>query len=129
MLGFELERGSGYKAHMLLPPSYKTWISKIRQPLRPQPQMQIPRPRTEAPEIVARRPQEVPLRREGLGFEVVTDRQRGPAMFGQVRRLSHSLNPPTAGCDHGPTVLPAHRNQKGLAPQVIKVSPVGPHGQ
>src|SRR5687768_15188624 len=50
-------------------------------------------------------------------------------MFGQVRCPSHSLNPPTAGCDHGPTVLPAHRNQKGLAPQVIKVSPVGPHGQ
>src|SRR5688572_23626008 len=129
MLGFELERGPGGKAHMLLAPSNETWIRQIRQALRPQPQTQIPWPRAEAPEIVARRPQEVPLRREGLGFEVVTDRQRGPTMFGQVRCLSHSLNPPAAGCDHRPTVLPTHRNQKGLAPQVIKVSPVGPHGQ
>src|SRR6185503_20103051 len=78
MLGIELKRGAGDKAHMLLPPSNETWICKIRQAFRPQPQTQIPRPRTKAPEIVARRPQEVPLRREGLGFEVITDRQRGP---------------------------------------------------
>src|SRR5688572_20811808 len=122
MLGFELERSPGDKAHMLLPPSYKTRIRQIRQLRRLQPQAQIPRPRTEAPEIVARRPQEVPLRREGLRFEVVTDRRRGPTMFGQVRCLSHSLNPPAAGPDHGPTVLPAHGNQKGLAPQVIEVT-------
>ncbi len=50
-------------------------------------------------------------------------------MFGQVRRPFHSLNPPAAVPDHGPTVLPTHWNQKGLAAEIIEVSPIGSHGQ
>src|SRR5512144_2521062 len=50
-------------------------------------------------------------------------------MLRQVRRASNSLNSSTADSDHGPTILPTHRNQKGLASQVIKISSIGPHGE